>query len=432
MRRETSYLDALDPAIFSFIQYEDYADRYPTLSMQGFPASFYEELRFASARLFQIFVKAALVFQEAPDEFARDMDMPEALLPYLYTPNPFCLPTWLSRFDFVMDEGGRIRMVEINADTPCFLIESYYANGVAADWFGRRDPNVGAMEELRRFLRTVHDGLCAPVIDLEARDFCPRPFVFSCFDDCPEDLATTRFLARLMEESCPQGDIRFLSFYDMEIDAAGIPLADGAHAAALYRLHPLEILIDERTADGEPLGQMFLDLYRKGRFALFNPPEAVILQNKSFMALVYALYRTNRFLTAEEREIVGRYLAPSYFEADYEVLSDGAYVYKEIWGREGRNVCVLRKRGAEHEMVIEKLVDRYDDIVCRESERAMYQRFIRQKRFRHRVDSGEKDGFLTFSCFMLFGQPSALGCRFSPEAIAGTEAYFLPLVVGEG
>ena len=426
--REPSYIDGLDPAIFSFIQYEDYADRYPTLTAQGFPASFYEELRFASARLFRIFVKAALVFQQAPDDFARDMDMPEALLPYLRTANFFGLPTWLSRFDFVLDEGGHIRMVELNADTPCFLIESYYANGVAADWFGRRDPNAGAMEALRHFLRKVYDGLCASVVDLGARDFCRRPFVFSCFDDCPEDLATTRFLQRLMAESCPQGDIRFLSFYDMEIDAAGIPLKDGAHAAALYRLHPIEILIDERTADGEPLGQMFLDLYQEGCFALFNPPEAVILQNKSFMALVYALYRTNRFFTAEERDIIRRYLVPSYFEADYEALSDGEYVYKEIWGREGRNVCVLRKRGANHEMVIEKLVDRYDEIVCRESGKAMYQTFIRQKRFHHRVDSGEKEGFLTFSCFMLFGQPSALGCRFSPEAIAGTEAYFLPLV----
>lgn len=426
--REPSYIDGLDPAIFSFIQYEDYADRYPTLTAQSFPASFYEELRFASARLFRIFVKAALVFQQAPDDFARDMDMPEALLPYLRTANFFGLPTWLSRFDFVLDEGGHIRMVELNADTPCFLIESYYANGVAADWFGRRDPNAGAMEALRHFLRKVYDGLCASVVDLGARDFFRRPFVFSCFDDCPEDLATTRFLQRLMAESCPQGDIRFLSFYDMEIDAAGIPLEDGTHAAALYRLHPIEILIDERTADGEPLGQMFLDLYQEGRFALFNPPEAVILQNKSFMALVYALYRTNRFFTAEERDIIGRYLVPSYFEADYEALSDGEYVYKEIWGREGRNVCVLRKRGANHEMVIEKLVDRYDEIVCRESAKAMYQTFIRQKRFHHRVDSGDKEGFLTFSCFMLFGQPSALGCRFSPEAIAGTEAYFLPLV----
>lgn len=426
--REPSYIDGLDPALFSFIQYEGYADRYPTLTAQGFPASFYEELRFASARLFRIFVKAALVFQQVPDDFARDMDMPEALLPYLRTPNFFGLPTWLSRFDFVLDEGGHIRMVELNADTPCFLIESYYANGVAADWFGRRDPNAGAMEALRHFLRKVYDGLCASVVDLGARDFFRRPFVFSCFDDCPEDLATTRFLQRLMAESCPQGDIRFLSFYDMEIDAAGIPLEDGTHAAALYRLHPIEILIDERTADGEPLGQMFLDLYQEGRFALFNPPEAVILQNKSFMALVYALYRTNRFFTAEERDIIGRYLVPSYFEADYEALSDGEYVYKEIWGREGRNVCVLRKRGANHEMVIEKLVDRYDEIVCRKSAKAMYQTFIRQKRFHHRVDSGDKEGFLTFSCFMLFGQPSALGCRFSPEAIAGTEAYFLPLV----
>lgn len=430
--RAQSYIDGLDPAIFSFIQYEDYADRYPTLTAQEFPASFYEELRFASARLFQIFAKAALVFQQAPDDFARDMDMPEALLPYLRVPNLFGLPTWLSRFDFVLDEAGRIHMVELNADTPCFLIESYYANGIAAKWFSRHDPNAGEMDALRHFLMRLHDTLCPPTVDLASRRFCRRPFVFSCFADCPEDLATTRFLQRLMAEGCPQGDIRFLSFYDMEIDAAGIPLADGAHAAALYRLHPLEILIDEKTSAGEPLGQMFLDLYQEGRFALFNPPEAVILQNKSFMALVYALYRANQFFTVEEREVLGRYLTPSYFEADEEALADGEYVYKEIWGREGRNVCVLQKRGAKYERLIEKLVDRYDEIICRESAKAMYQAFIRQKRFRHRVDSGEKEGYLTFSCFMLFGQPSAIGCRFSPEAIAGTEAYFLPLLVADG
>ena len=38
-------------------------------------------------------------------------------------------------------------------------------------------------------------------------------------------------------------------------------------------------------------------------------------------------------------------------------------------------------------------------------------------------------GCLTLSCFMLFGTPSAVGARFSPEEIAGTEAYFVPLVL---
>ena len=76
----------------------------------------------------------------------------------------------------------------------------------------------------------------------------------------------------------------------------GFLLPDGSHASNLYRLHPMELLIDETTATGEPLGEMFLDLYNEGRFNLFNPPEAIILQNKSFMSLVYALYLTDQFL----------------------------------------------------------------------------------------------------------------------------------------
>lgn len=49
--------------------------------------------------------------------------------------------------------------------------------------------------------------------------------------------------------------------------------------------------------------------------------------------------------------------------------------------------------------------------------------------FIHTVDSGTKEGCLTLSCFMLGDQASAVGARFSPEEIAGTEAYFLPLVI---
>ncbi|MFC2469278.1 MAG: glutathionylspermidine synthase, partial [Negativicutes bacterium] len=114
--KNPSYIDRLDEKIFSFIRYGDYADRYPAITAQAFSPMFYEELRFAAKELFQIFAKTALVFQEAPDDFARAMDMPDTLLPYLRIANRFRLPTWLSRFDFVLDEGGRIRMVELNAD----------------------------------------------------------------------------------------------------------------------------------------------------------------------------------------------------------------------------------------------------------------------------------------------------------------------------
>ena len=89
----------------------------------------------------------------APDDFARNMDMPDNLIPYLHKSNALGLPTWLSRFDFVLDVNSNLRMVELNADTPCFLIESYYANEVAAKYVGRKHPNAECRKELHTFLK---------------------------------------------------------------------------------------------------------------------------------------------------------------------------------------------------------------------------------------------------------------------------------------
>lgn len=191
----------------------------------------------------------------------------------------------------------------------------------------------------------------------------------------------------------------------------------------------MELLIDEQTPDGEPLGEMFLDLYEDDTFALFNPPESIILQNKILYVFSVCIV-FNRSILYEtgsryHRALFGTIL----FWNDFSALDDGLYIQKEIWGREGRHVQVVQKRGDSSKLYMEKLVDNYDDIVCRDSKKVMYQDFIQQKRFTHTVDCGVKDGFLTLSCFMLGDQASAVGCRFSPEEIAGTEAYFVPLLI---
>ena len=53
-----------------------------------------------------------------------------------------------------------LRMVELNADTPCFLVESYYANEIAANYVGRKHPNKACREELRIFFKNVCTMLC--------------------------------------------------------------------------------------------------------------------------------------------------------------------------------------------------------------------------------------------------------------------------------
>ncbi|ETJ38240.1 Glutathionylspermidine synthase-like protein, partial [human gut metagenome] len=73
------------------------------------------------------------------------------------------------------------------------------------------------------------------------------------------------------------------------------------------------------------------------------------------------LYLTEQFFTKPDRDIIERYLAPSYFENDFSSLDDGLYIQKEIWGREGKHAQVVQKRGDTSELYMEKLVDNYDD-----------------------------------------------------------------------
>ena len=427
---QTSYIDYLDRKIFNFVEYEGYEDKYPSLTAQEFSADFYEEIRYASKELFNIFCKTATVFQNTPNKFMEMMDMPEKVIPFLNISNPLNLPTWLSRFDFVIDNHENIHAVELNADTPCSFVESIYGQEIATSMFQMPNPNTNSRQDFMDFFKEIHSA-CKPLeVDLYRRNFINKPFIFSCFDDYPEDYGTTKFLMSLMKSALPYEDIRFVSFYDLKIDNDGIILEDGQHASAIYRLHPLELLIDEKTEDNEDLGRMFLQLYDDGMFKMFNPPEALILQNKSFMSLVYRLYLNNEFFSPHERSIIEQYLTPSYFEDDFDNLDTGTYICKNIWGREGKGVHLVKKENKIKRTIYEKEYN--EEIICRESNKVMYQDFIEQKVYQHEVTSGLCEGYLTISCSMLGKKPSAIYTRFSPDKIAATEAYWVPNVIIQG
>ncbi|SFT42890.1 hypothetical protein SAMN02910356_00600 [Selenomonas sp. GACV-9] len=58
---------------------------------------------------------------------------------------------------------------------------------------------------------------------------------------------------------------------------------------------------------------------------------------------------------------------------------------------------------------------------------AMWQKYVNQAKIKVHTDEGHLEGYQTISCFMLGNNASALYSRFSPYAIAATEAYWLPL-----
>ncbi|MGN0953518.1 glutathionylspermidine synthase family protein [Dialister sp.] len=429
---EKTFMDELDRNIFPYVEYPGYPFRYPTHLPLIVSRKQIEELRRVSGALYHIFAKAVKRAQDCGDDFMDAMEIPAGLRKYLHQGNAMKdLPTWISRFDYVIDEKtGQIRMVEINADTPCAEIEAYYANGVAGRYFGKENPNAFEMNGLRSFMLDVYLRCCG---NMNSRELEEHPILFSCFDDYIEDLGTTKFLMNAMKEAVPE-DVRshilFESFYRLAVMEDGSPaLPDGRKVSFLYRMHPMEILIEERAdQDGSSLGELMMDGYINHRFHMMNPPESIIMQSKAFQALLYALMEEHAFFNEKEQEIIRTYIPECFFQRDFRLEGkdkNSLWIRKPVWGREGRGIDIINGNG---ETVYRKKVEEEEDIVCRNSESCLIQQYIPQQKIVTKTDVGIMEGYVTLSCFMLGDRPSAVYARFSDEKIAGNEAYWIPVL----
>ncbi len=429
---EKTYMDQLDRNIFPYVEYPGYPFRYPTHLPLFMDRRQVYEIRKASEDLFRIFVKAVERVKELPGSILDDMEIPKNLQNYLHSGNAMHdLPTWISRFDYVVDPKGAIHMVEINADTPCAEIEAYYANGVAAKYFGKSDPNSFEMNHLRSFLLDVYLRACGSMSREELEN---HPILFSCFHDYIEDYGTTQFLMNAMKEAVPE-DVReyilFETFYNLAVMPDGsVALPDGRTVSFLYRMHPMEILMEETAdQDGSSLGELMMKGYVNHKFHMMNPPECIIMQSKGFQALLYALMEEDSsFFNAGEKEKIRKYIPECYFQRDFDMKTfgeDTEWIRKPIWGREGRGIEIINGRG---EVLSRKDVEDPEEIIFRGSDSSLVQRFVPQQKVVTKTDVGILEGYITLSCFMLGDSPSAIYARFSEEKIAGTEAYWIPVL----
>ena len=431
----------IDRKVIPYVEYPGYENKYPTISGLSLSQNVIDEIRDTSAKLYKIFAKVTHVFQKCPENFMEKMDIPKELIPYMNISNPLGIPTFLSRFDYVISEDG-IHMVEINADTPCAIPEAYYGNEVFSQFYDceSSDPNYASPHNLEEFLKDLFLKIYNIQIDIKNGTInTDHPFVFACFDDYIEDKGNTLFLMNAMKHAvrdiAKEGMIEFVSFYDLKVDIDGsIVIPDGRTAAAIYRLHPMELLIDEVADDGDKLGKMFMDGYKAGKFKMFNPPESIIMQCKGFQALVWALHKVEKdnIFTDEENCVIEEYMLPTYFEQDAKLdpsNKEKRWIKKPIWGREGNGITVVDNN---NNLILVKDLDAPEEVVQREPKTCIYQEFVDQVRFQTETDDPDmKDGYFTLSCFMLGSTPDALYARVSPEQIAGTEAYWSPIFIDD-
>ncbi|MGA8942271.1 MAG: glutathionylspermidine synthase family protein [Thermoactinomyces sp.] len=383
-----------------------YGQEYALATVYPMKPSLYKELQFAAEQLGKIFARTVSVVRRADDQLLKELGIPEEA--FAAVRQPLCVdwPTVIGRFDFANTPQG-LKMLEFNSDTPTGIVEAFYVNGCVCKALDYMDPNEGMDDHLSNAFARV-------ISRYQEEGSNTENIVFSSLDTFEEDAGTTRFL---MEKSGLSA--RFVPLSALAVRGsrlyAYIPGDGYVHVDVLYRLHALEILAEETDDDGYPTGAHLLSLMAKPGLVTINPPAALLSQTKALQALIWNLYETDTFFHSDEREIIKRYMLPTYLENRF--AGKCPYVSKPFFGREGGAVSLFDENGK---------------LIARDQEKEywdqpmIYQQMAELEKVEVETLRGPYRGELLWGVFLIGGKASAVMARVD-QKITGNLSYFLPV-----
>lgn len=364
-----------------------------------------DTIRQATKEVDAIFNKTAKLLRTLPDSSLLSLGYPKSSLPYLKAKR---IPqeTVIARYDWVLTPGGP-KLLELNADTPTFIKETFDVNGRLTHAFNLNDPNAGQADVLRLEMRK------AIVASAQTLGLNRAPkIVFTSHDDHLEDRWTTRYL----QEVCALPS-EYVPLHQLLLNEDGLWTPSGEKIDILYRqTYPIEHLVEDRSTSGDDIGLALLELETKGLIALINPLSAFLLQSKAVQALIVELAEHGGFFTDAEHATINRYFLPTYLEAE-PFLGTDDFVKKPAFGREGDSVTIFHSDGTPR---LKETLQTYAD------ETAVYQAFVELPTRATRTENGIRTLHYMFGCFCLNGTPSALGVR-AGALITNNQSYFLAI-----
>jgi glutathionylspermidine synthase len=262
--------------------------------------------------------RVAPVLRAMPDEALRAIGIPSAALRACRLLDK-AGPSLVARFDFALTAGGP-KVLELNAETPFFLWESYEIAGATARAFGYGDPSENALPALRAAIaRAVGQGTRARV-------------AVTAYNTWREDWFSAVFAARIACEAIGR-QVDVVPLHELHVAEGALRDAAGVAIDVLWRFYPLEHLASDAG------GPQLFELLERGTLRLINPPSALLLQNKAALAIVWDLAERGVWFDARERATIARLFLPTFLDLPCE---DEIYVRKPVLGREGNSVSIVR------------------------------------------------------------------------------------------
>lgn len=361
-------LSIFNPSVFPFVHYDGYPDGYPTTSTLAMTSADVAQLDAVAAESWRTMTE--LTSTIADDQLAVATMLGDKFAGLISSQPANSQPSVIARLDFLKTLDGEFKLIEVNADTPTAIIESFYGNRVACESLGLTDVNAGYVDHLRSVLRRFEG-----------------PVAFAAERAYPEEFATAKFLANLAGSDLVV-DLADVRVFD---DHVGVRLnGEVKPVKSLYLLHPKEWLVSDVDVHGYPTGRKLLELSASGRVNLINPNQALLMQHKGLLAIASAV-------------------APHLTPLTRIHPLDRRQVRKPVFGREGFGVTIHPAGDVTGDGV------------------AVYQEFLPTAKVDVETELDRRSGWLTYSKFVIDGKVSATYVRFSPDLICALDAYWVPV-----
>jgi glutathionylspermidine synthase len=398
-----------------------YGAEYALFDYYTLTAQEVEQIRTATDRIGHLYRKTAKLLRQLPDDTLRLLGFHPDTLPFLRA-STFPAETVIARADLVYVDGT-FKLIELNADTPTFIRETFDINEQVASFFRLASPNEGAVKNVTEAVRHA----VWQSYRLLHRDGEPY-VVFTSHEDHMEDRETVRYLQRIsgMEAA-------YVPLHELHVVAEDVPLSvggvlrrglydsEGRRIDVLYRqTYPLEHLVEDRAEDGTKVGVQLLELWKEREVALINPPSAFLLQSKAVQALIWGLYEEgNPFFTEEERQWIAEHFLPTYLDEEYFLDQQMMYVQKPAFGREGDTVVIKNGNG-------EPIA--FDSQQTYKDEAPVYQQYVPLPETVVKTVNGYETVKLLHTCFLINGKAVGIGLR-AGGMITNNLSYYLPVMM---
>lgn len=286
-----------------------------------------DELYLASEGLLRVFSQTLDLVLTKPHILGPVLGIAEPLLSLTNRRQTSSLGL-LGRLDWVLDQQGKLQVLEYNAETPGGLLETTGLNKLVADALGQEygenspmaynwgyDPNQGLKQLIQEeFIRIIQD--FSRQCEIKTIGFVSSTY--------SEDWQHTLCLFNMVKELQPHirfvmGEVSGLHAKKGKLLLYDIPLD------AVYRYYPLDWL--------EAFPGVLEALGNEGTLSI-NPVHTYVLQSKALLALVWKL-SANNFFGPEEQQLIQNYLPKTTLST--RGLGK-AFVAKPYFDREGQGV----------------------------------------------------------------------------------------------